>query len=181
MSRKKSLGVRLGAACIGFASATLAPLRAADAATTFCGGGAYGTRDESIWKALKNYSTAVRAVQALNRDCLWCHTSTGQLNNLYVKSAFEADILGDWLKSSYWALGHIKATSAYLRMFNHSMPPGVWPPQTPEPTHTALQSKITDWVMNRLPACGATADCIWGKDRVTDWADPTGGLQRCSW
>jgi hypothetical protein len=180
MSRRN----KLGAACIGFAIATLAPLRAADAAITFCGGGAYGTKAESIWQALKDYRAQINQMGTdfTVRDCMWCHKSTGNLNNYYVKSAFEMDILGDWLKSSYWALGHNKATSAYLRMFNKSMPPGIWPPQTPESTHTVLRNRISDWVLFRLPACGANADCIWGTARVTDLtADPTGGLQRCNW
>jgi hypothetical protein len=147
---------------------------------SFCGRSSQGTRPTSVWQAIKNYQT--RVGEFTPRNCLWCHKSNGGLPVEYVKAAFEIDILADWLKSSYWAPGSSKAQAAVLRMSARTMPPGAW--ETPEAEHSALMSKIAEWIF-RMPECNGNAACIWGDantDRTTDMAaDPTGGLQRCTW
>ena len=153
----------------------LAAPERAEAQTTFCGGGPYGTRAESVWQAIKNYGAATNP----QRNCQWCHTSTwGTDNAHYVHSAFEMDILEDWIKTSYFLPGFSKAYAAYRRIVLKVMPPGKW--STAEPELTALQDKLADWQYN-MYFCGTNADCIWGTDLDNDDSDFSGGTHRCGW
>jgi hypothetical protein len=175
MPLKKTRRILAAALSAGAASSVLPA--SAGAATSFCGSGA--DQNASVWMAVQNYKVATQSV-SFNRNCLFCHSSVSGFE--YVRAAFEIDILGDWLKSSYWAPGYSKAYAAASRMNMRLMPPGKWPDLlvlAPEPTHTALQNKIWEW-MDLLAGCGANSACIWGS-AVKPPAGSFGDLQQCNW
>ena len=96
---------------LGVAAATLGLPRTAGAATSFCGSGVGVDRDQSVWQAVQAYKLATQAPSP-NRNCLHCHNQSFGGIFEYSRSAFELDILGDWIKSSYWAPGYSKAWAA---------------------------------------------------------------------
>jgi hypothetical protein len=163
---------------------------------TFCGCGAacqFGTQADSIWQAVKSFETATQTpVFRFNRNCLFCHhtnsfggADSGAPIKIYINSAFEINLLEDWLKSSYWAPGMTKAYAVWKRMELKTMPPGKWPDDlwnTPEPAHGALWDKVKKWQEQQLVYCAQTFAetdpqgelCVWG-NMVTQ------NGQTCSW
>jgi hypothetical protein len=149
-------------------------------ATTFCGNNTAASKNASVWKALRTFEVmTINNGTSMDRNCKGCHLSTSTWPGPYIQGAFEADILREWVKSSYWVPGESKAYSAYRRIALGLMPPGN--AMSLEAELTALKDAIYTWYNVQFPACGTTADsnCLWGSLRVTDASDSS--IQRCSW